>query len=58
MTKKEKEIFKGIHDEAIGAYMVYVMRHEDAPIDVLERACVLSQLNTLFFSEEFSEQGV
>ena len=57
MTKKETAIFKDMYDEAIGGYMKYVMAHENVPADVLERACVLTELNTLFFPKDCLEQG-
>lgn len=57
MTKKEKDIFKGIYDKAISDYMSYVMARKETPVDILERACVLTELNTLLFPEEFTEQG-
>lgn len=56
MTKKETAIFKNMYNEAMSEYMKYVMVHENAPVDVLERACVLSQLDTLFFPKDYMEQ--
>lgn len=57
MTKKETAIFKNMYDEALDEYMKYVMAHENAPADVLERAFVLTQLNRLFFPKDCVEQG-
>lgn len=55
MTKKETAIFKNMYDEAIDKYMKYVMAHENAPADVLERAFVLTELNKLFFPKDDME---
>lgn len=57
MTKKETAIFKDMYDEAMSEYMKYVMAHENAPADVLERACVLTKLDALFFPKDCLEQG-
>lgn len=58
MTKKETAIFRNMYDDALDEYMKYVMAHENAPADVLERALVLTQLNKLFFPKDCVEQGV
>ena len=57
MTKKETAIFKDMYNEAMSEYMKYVMAHENAPADVLERACVLTKLDALFFPKDCLEQG-
>lgn len=55
MTKKETAIFRNMYDEAMSEYMKYVMAHENAPVDVLERACVLTKLDALFFPKDCLE---
>ena len=46
-----------MYDDALDEYMKYVMAHENAPADVLERSLVLTQLNKLFFPKDCVEQG-
>ena len=57
MTKKETAIFRNMYDDALDEYMKYVMAHENAPADVLERSLVLTRLNKLFFPKDCVEQG-
>lgn len=57
MTKKETAIFRNMYDDALDEYMKYVMAHENAPADVLERALVLTQLNKLFFQRIVWNKG-
>ncbi|MFQ9701892.1 MAG: hypothetical protein ACLR0U_04965 [Enterocloster clostridioformis] len=57
MTKKETAIFRNMYDDALDEYMKYVMAHENAPADVLERSLVLTQLNKLFFQKIVWSKG-
>lgn len=59
MTKKEIAAFNRLHDEALGKYMEYVMKGNafNAPSDVLERACVFSELKKMFFPDDIVETG-
>lgn len=58
MTKRETTIFNDMYDKALGDYMKYVMTHETfIPTDVLERACVFTELKEALFSKADSEVG-
>lgn len=57
MTKKETAIFNNLHDEALSKYMRLVMSHKDVPVDVLERACVYTELREALFSKDEIEDG-
>lgn len=58
MTKKEKAVFDKIYDAGMSAYMQYVMKRDTAiPADVLERACVLTELREALFLKDDMEQG-
>lgn len=44
MTKKETTILRGMYDEAMDNYMAFVLKHENAPADILERACIMTDI--------------
>lgn len=57
MTKRETTIFNDMYDKALRDYMRYVMAHESIPSDVLERACVFTELKLALFPKVNSEVG-
>lgn len=44
MTKKETAILRNMYDEAMDRYMEYVRSKESAPVEVIERACAISDV--------------
>ena len=58
MTKKETAIFMKFYNEGLSTYMEYAMKHEAAPLDILERAVVLSELRkALIDNHDMTEAG-
>ena len=44
MTKKELTVLRSLKDRAMNEYMSYVMKNENVPTDVLERAVVYCEI--------------
>lgn len=57
MTKKEKMVFNRFYDDALNCYMHYVMKREDVPAEVVERALVMCELKNALMSDSTTDEG-
>lgn len=57
MTKKEKMVFNRFYDDALNCYMSYVMKNENAPSEVIERALIMCELKKAFMTDSTTDEG-